>query len=438
MSWLWSEILIKSTMASAIRDVFVAVSKNEVAAVRLGTTSAVDLSLQIPIPMFLMSIPGQKERSMPGLLITSANPFVDEEGNPDPSNLDKNFALLLLDDEEKIINELQTENLELSHALLECIRMNKPTLSFQQVAQTEKCELNTLLMLSQHLIYWRKAIAIPPIHPREMYIVNPNCDSHQLPAASVAWRKAFPLAPSLPHFLSAISHAPRPYKTFFPSKNHRETYLDMLAWLIRNGWVTQLRTFAWITVWPEIIYEVSYQLKSECVAKKKEKAGKSSSGLQNTSSGSAESTEESGSDKAKEYDPNAPMTTEQAAERARLERLAIKAAEADAEEAAEFSKMPLPVLTHNVSVNKAAHLKGIHPYIIPDPHKVSHKESLYIAAIAKRFEDKRMKEMWWRFYGYLNGREALEMVVLKEGMKRKDAWALLVGMQEHMMVVKHW
>ena len=125
---------------------------------------------------------------MPGLLITSANPFVDEEGNPDPSNLDKNFALLLLDEEEKIINELQTENLELSHALLECIRMNKPTLSFQQVAQTEKCELNTLLMLSQHLIYWRKAVAIPPIHPREMYIVNPNCDSHQLPAASVAWR----------------------------------------------------------------------------------------------------------------------------------------------------------------------------------------------------------------------------------------------------------
>ena len=117
------------------------------------------------------------------------------------------LALLLLDEEEKIINELQTENLELSHALLECIRMNKPTLSFQQVAQTEKCELNTLLMLSQHLIYWRKAVAIPPIHPREMYIVNPNCDSHQLPAASVAWRKAFPLAPSLPHFLSAISHA---------------------------------------------------------------------------------------------------------------------------------------------------------------------------------------------------------------------------------------
>src|SRR5580692_7309988 len=39
--------------------------------------------------------------------------------------------------------------------------------------------------------------------------------------------------------------------------------MSMLAWLLRNGWVTPLRTFAWVIVWPEIRYEVEYALDAE-------------------------------------------------------------------------------------------------------------------------------------------------------------------------------
>lgn len=267
---------------------------------------------------------------MPGLLMTSANHMLDEDRNIDPSYINKHFALLLLDDEDKIIHSIQNESTELSSALIECIHICKPTLSFYQVALQHSVELTDLLVLAQHLIYWRRALAIPPLHPRETYIVSPNCDSHQLPSAAVAWKRAFPLAPPLSNILANISAAPRPYKTFFPSKNHRPTYLEMLGWLIRGGWLTQLRTFAWICVWPEIVYEVEYELKKEELEKKKSDADKSSA---NASFEFANSTEESGSDREKV--PGAPLTTEQAAENARLVRLATKAANNAAAEAAE-------------------------------------------------------------------------------------------------------
>jgi hypothetical protein len=433
MSWLWNELAIKSTLAAAIRDVFLAISSNKIATVQLATTPTLDLSLQIPAPSFLTSLPAASERAMPGLLVTTANPFTDDEGNVDPTRLNKHYTLLLLDEEDKVIEKIQSERTELSAALIECIRLCKPTLSFAQLAQANSVELPDLLVLAHHLISWRRAIAIPPLHPRDTYIVSPNADSHKLPAASIAWKKAFPFAPPLSNFLYRLSAAPRPFKQFFPSKNHRSTYLDMLAWLIRGGWVTQLRTFAWILVWPEMAYEVSYQLKAEVLHKKAEKAASAT-----TSSESTESIEESGSDKNKAIDPSAPLTTEQAAENARLERLALKAVQEAAADAAEFSKKPIPIATDHPSINNSPHLAGIAPYIIIDPHKVSHKESLYIAAIGKRFTEQKLKDGWLKLSKYFNGNEALEMIGLREGMKRKETWATMMNYQEHMLLTKHW
>lgn len=291
------------------------------------------------------------------------------------------------------------------------------------------------MILSQHLLYWRKAIAIPPLHSRETYIVSPNCDTRKLPEASVAWKRAFPLAPSLPSFLASLSAAPRPYKTFAPSKNHRPTYLDMLAWLIRGGWVTQLQTFAWILVWPEIIYEVNYQLKSEAVEKSKRRASQSQS--QPVSSDSATSNDESDREK-KPHDPNVPLTTEEMAENARLARLVQKAAAEAASELSAFEKMPKPEASDHPSSNNAEHLKQYTPYIIKDPHKVSHEESLYIAAIGKRFKDAKLKDSWGKFVKYFNGADALEMVPLREGVKRKEIWGIFNGFQEWLLVCRHW
>ena len=126
---------------------------------------------------------------------------------------------------------------------------------------------------AQHFIFWRRAIAIPPLHARDMYIVSPNCDLRRLPQAATQWARQFPLSPTLPNFLAELSVAPRPYKLHCPSKAHRPVYMAMLAWLMRGGWVTQLCTFAYVVVWPEIIYEVEYALEAEEIARAKRAQG---------------------------------------------------------------------------------------------------------------------------------------------------------------------
>ncbi|CCD52257.1 hypothetical protein BofuT4_P080520.1 [Botrytis cinerea T4] len=435
MSQLWSQILIKSTLADAMRDVYDAVVNNTITTVCLDTKPPIDLSLHIPIPTFLMSFPNPNERAKPGVLLSSANPLVDEEGNPDPTQLDKHFALLLLEDEVDVIAEISSEDTELSTPLIQVIKWAKPTLSFQQVAQANNVGLDEVLTLAQHLIYWRKAIAIPPIHARDMFIVSPNCDMHKLITASQQWKKAFPFAPSLQSFLGQISYAPRPYKSFVPSKSHREKYMEMLAWLIRGGWVTHLRTFCWIWVWPEIIYEVEYQLKAEAIERTKNPPVHTAPGSPEENNSSEEVTD---AEKAEALDPTAPLTTEQAAEAARLERLAAKTvAEAKAAED-EFKKMPVPEATEHPSLNNAEHLKYISSYAIVDPHKASHVETLYIAAIGKRWTDPKAKTLWPKFVKYFNGTTALEDIWAKEGMKRKETWNVLMAYQEQILVMKHW
>lgn len=43
-----------------------------------------------------------------------------------------------------------------------------------------------------------------------------------------------------------------------------------------------------------------------------------------------------------------------------------------------------------------------------------------------------------RFTRYFDGREALESVALREGMKRKEAGDLMVGFEEFLLTARHW
>ncbi|KAI1000443.1 Nitrogen permease regulator 3 [Podosphaera aphanis] len=430
MSWLWREILLTSTLASAMKEIFDSISCNKIATFQLGTLP--DLSLQIPVPCFLTSLPSPREKGAPGLLAISASPLADDDDNYDQPKLNKHFALLLLDNESKIVSEMLADNNKLSAVLIECIRLCKPTVSFAQIAQAHSVGLSSLLTLASHLIIYRRAMAIPPLHSRNTYIVSPNCDSRNLPRAGVAWRKAFPFAPNLQNFLAALSTTPRPYKTFAPSRDHRPTYLEMLAWLIRGGWVTQLRTFAWIQVWPEIQYEISYYIRAEAIEKAKNKQKRSYDG---SSTGLSD---DSGSE-VYPINSDAPLTTEQVAEQARLQRLADKLAKQAAEEVAAFSRLPIPVATATPSFNNSSHLDSFPaPYIIKDPQKLTYEESLYITAIGKRFMDPKAKKLWSRFTKYFNGNEALESIALQENMKRKETWSILLNYQEHLLVCCRW
>ncbi|KAI1807352.1 nitrogen permease regulator of amino acid transport activity 3-domain-containing protein [Daldinia bambusicola] len=513
MSTLWREILEVSSLAASMQDIYEAVSHNRIAALQLDTAEgAVTHSVQIPMPFYLPDLPPDDENGSKGLWITTANAFVEEDSLNDPAFLDKNFALLLMSDEKKIIAELQADPDETTAAMIEFVRLSKPTMSFYQIGQGTALSPAQVRKYAQHFIFWRRAIAIPPLHARDIYILSPNSDMSRLPKASQAWARAFPLAPPLPEFLAALSAAPRSYKLFAPSKNHRPTYLSMLAWLMRGGWVTQLCTFAYVVVWPEIIYEVDYEIEAEELLQEARASAATDTSAESSSHTSssppnsspddvhspsspveAHSSDQSGnisptavsspppgtismtSSTATIKSPTRTTTTtagEQAAEQARLDRIATRAHLAAAEKAAAHARRPPPRQTDHPSTNDAPHLAHLTPYIIADAGRVGDRDSRYLLAIARRLPERvththahsstttttthhhhstgRGKEAagssanlnprakWPDFWKYFNGRYALERIALHEDLKRRDAWNLLNAMSEYLLCVRHW
>ncbi|KAK0612942.1 nitrogen permease regulator of amino acid transport activity 3-domain-containing protein [Bombardia bombarda] len=502
MSSLWEEILQTSTLAASMQDIYDAVSRNKIVALQLDTLGGlVTHSVQIPVPSHLPDLPQDGARDQQGLWLTTVNSFMADDAMEEPDFMDRNFALLLTADEKRVIAELQGDPDETTLAMVEFVRHCKPTLSFYQVGQQSSNALTPAQVrkFAQHFIFWRRAIAIPPLHVRDMYIVSPNCDLRKLPQAAAQWARHFPLSPPLPNFLAELAVAPRPYKLHCPSKAHRPIYMAMLTWLMRGGWVTQLCTFAYVVVWPEIIYEVEYMEEAEEIAKAKHAQGR---GRESRSMESNDTTISSGSSltnpgvigagvsggiaalgdaavagfgssflplpddssdtmnssiatvrdlslshnsqsintaavataiqplqtpaaadlsfeserplspsspnqtrgpvitadtqdattpsqqQQQQQQQQVPPTAKQAAEIARLERIAEKAAHDLVERASAHSRKAPPLRTAHPSVNAARHLASMSPHIILDAKKATSKESLYLSAIERRLHDR--------------------------------------------------
>lgn len=133
-----------------------------------------------------------------------------------------------------------------------------------------------------------------------------------------------------------------------------------------------------------------------------------------------------------------PTVTEQAAEKARLERIASKAHREAAEKATAHARKTVPIKTAHPSVNDHAHLAGLEPHIILDARKATGKESRYLSAIAKRFTDDKVRAGWTQYAKYFDGQSALERIALQEDVKRKEVWNKLLAMSEYLLCARHW
>ncbi len=130
MSLLWNEILSVSSLAASMQDIYDAVSQNRIAALQLDTPEGmVTHSVQIHRPFHISDISLESESDTTGLWLTTANLSIGDEAIEEAGYRDKNFALLLMDDEKKIISELQSDPDETSLAMIEFVRHCKPTLS---------------------------------------------------------------------------------------------------------------------------------------------------------------------------------------------------------------------------------------------------------------------------------------------------------------------
>ncbi|KAJ5370321.1 Nitrogen permease regulator 3 [Penicillium cataractarum] len=423
-----TKLINQSSLARAMYTVYTSISASKIASVSLSHD--VSISLQIPPLTSTPYLAGPTDKAYPGLWLTtadSATPVDDpgtDENNAPHQVLAKHFALLLLDSEAAIIKDVEASGGTLAPALAHYIRCSKPTKSFAQISAASGIPLSTIQMLASHLVYWRRARAIPPIHQRDTYIVSPNCDLSKLEIATIAYQTTFPTMPSLPKMLSALSGTPRAYGSFIPSKDHKETYFSILAWLLRGGWVTQLRTFARIKVTPEIKLAVEMALRKEEVDRYLAK-GNVSDGVDNEDSSSSDDDANSSSSSSLASHGSGdetPMPGTRLDPRARL-RISHK------------------LLDRSTALRLSS--------LILSPHRASPLESRWLDEIVARFPDRPgtiqglegaspdiapnelqdvLKRYWPVFLKYFNGFDALEKIPVRESLKRKLVWQVLMRM----------
>ncbi|KAL8715249.1 MAG: hypothetical protein Q9220_001207 [cf. Caloplaca sp. 1 TL-2023] len=338
---------------------------------------------------------------MPGLWLTTATSLpADDDISMTSTRLASQFTLLLLLDLSTILSEINDTPSPLSAPLAHYLRVSKPTKSFLQISQSSGISLPDIQFLASHLIYWRKARAIPPLHQRDTYIVSPNADMSKLLSATTRFAKMFPALPPLPKLLNLLS-TPRAYSTLIPSKDHKEAFMEILAWLFRDGWVTQLRTFMWVRVPPHI---------------------KESVGSQGDQERSLES--------SIELPPR---------------RLAVE----DDEKVLKSTILPSSPTLSTTSLQTTIPFRTSasgpppSPSLILSPRQASGINSRYLSAISiyvLKAQGVEGQKAWNKCLRYFDGKHAVETIAVQEGWKRKRVADLVAGWEGEGLLLRarHW
>ncbi|KAK3720334.1 Nitrogen permease regulator 3 [Vermiconidia calcicola] len=213
-SALCSRMIETSELAWALKEVYERISMGAIAGIRLN---GMEMSLQIPL---------------------AAHASID--GTPE---LDTHAAILLLEDKDTLLRDLDHPD---ASPLASFIREHTPTKSLQKHAVKLGMQVNDVLYLAGHLIKWQKACAIAPLHPRNTYIVGRDAPIHKLEQYIAGYAQRFSALPSLPQVLKVLSGRPIKYGMLIPSRDHRTPYMDILAYLVRHGFVEQLKTSGWL------------------------------------------------------------------------------------------------------------------------------------------------------------------------------------------------
>ena len=393
---MYQQVLLQSSLAKTISTLFNSISNSKIAHVHL--TPTLSLSLQIPIPTSTSILPSPIAPQLPGLWLTTANSLpTDDEINTTTSQLASHFTLLLLSDLSNILSDVNATASPLTEPLTHYLRVSKPTKSFLQISQTSGIPLPDIQFLASHLIYWRRARAIPPLHQRDTYIVSPNADMKKLAGATSSFAKLFPTLPPLPKILNMLSLTPRPYSALIPTKNHKEAYIEILAWLLRYGWVTQLRTFSWIRVPSRV---------KETVAKQPETVPLQS--IINHDDAATVAAANLKSSPPNQLSPPSPTSS-----------------------------------THSNRTSFPYPSSSPTPSLIPEPRHASCLPSRHLDAISAYVLEQQGKETrcaWDRCVGYFDGRHAVEIIAVREGWKRKRVDELMAGWERLGVLVRgrHW
>lgn len=432
---LYTEMLRRSSLAAAIAKVFDNISASKIAAITLSSKSSA--SLQIPPVTSTSYLPSLTEPPLePGLWLTTATDPASTESDLDAASssgalqLSKNFTLLLKSSPQRILKDIQAAGGPLAVPLANFLAKAKPTKSFYKISVATGIPLPDITHLARHLVYWRRAIAIPPLHQRDTYIVSPNANMHKLAAACKSYEASFPMMPSLPKMLNALSGTPAPYGTLIPSSDHKEEYYRALAWLMRDGWVTQLRTFAFVRVDPEVKRGVREKEREEARGTRtpvERELPKNSPDLARSFASGTPTTVASSIPSTFRQRPQRPSMVSRPSSDGRQ---SISTDHTSSRGTQQFKHNPkaasLILSPQRASPEESRWLDYIASTITPAPRDQSAPDLSESPDIDP--ETAELRRYWSIFVKYFTGSEALEKIPVREGLKRKFVWDMLVKM----------
>jgi hypothetical protein len=169
--------------------------------------------------------------------------YVPKNSKDNDDKLNIHSGLLLLEDDQILLRDLAHPD---ASALAYFIREHTPTKSLQKLAGRLGMSIEHVLHLSRYLITWQKARAIAPLHRYNIYVMSPDAPLNRLQHYILDYARTFPVLLPLPDVLKYFNRTPLKFGALPPSRDHREPYMGVLAYLVRNGFLQQLKTSGWL------------------------------------------------------------------------------------------------------------------------------------------------------------------------------------------------
>lgn len=484
----WNYIIEKSSLARVIKQTYLGMKNSDIVNVEINGRFS---SFQIPIKTEFSHIPPKNIHLLPGSTLSTISPFndmmIDPANNPGfhPHNSDKMiyFALLLLDDPETIIRDIRAQK---DSVIANFIRMIRPEESLLRLSALSGLGIDEVKLFASHLVYWRRAKATLPLAPRNIYVVSPIAPMDRVYSDSVLFRQSFPNLPPLTSFLALIStnsHRPRPINSIIPSRDHRQLYMDAVAWLFKNGYLTQLYTFLWLKISKEIKIKVYEDMETEKKrressskkVKKKQSMVKNEEDEEDKGESKQKSDDEEGNAQEEEEDDTNSLLIEteeelrqaQEARTGQIPRLphkeGAKVRSTDnttkrsnkKETTSPYHQMnsmesggsrpPSGSMSSTFETSRSSLLRSsVHfeeeeeeDTILTDPESATTIERRWVAKCVEG-QSQEVINMFYKLLKYMNGKNPLELVILKENVSRQDVRRLFNTLGDQIVTSRHW
>lgn len=229
-----------SELAASLRKMYSAVAQMDISRVFIAGKPR---AFQVPLQLEMMHLPAwYDEPSSQAYLNSSNDP--EKEITHDVYTC---YGLLLLDDPETIVEEIDVDP---QGPVAAMIRSIDPTSSLDGLSRQNNIEIGQIVNLVWSLVYWRRARIIIPLHIRHTYGVSPLAPKgDRFYVLAKTFNSIFPMMPPIQKLLALLSNGkPKPFAVHIPTNDHRQIYMQSLAWLLQNDFIVHLPTFALITI----------------------------------------------------------------------------------------------------------------------------------------------------------------------------------------------